>query len=77
MTATETSPPNPFDLHAAEQFRDKLASLDERVTKELGEAMGRNILWLRKWVEELPADKQRDLWTAFIEELAPPRWMKE
>lgn len=72
-----TPAPNPFDLRAAEQFRDRLARLDERVTQELGEGMGRNILWLRKWVDELTPAQQRDLWAAMVEELAPPRWMVE
>lgn len=69
--------PSPFDVQAAEEFRDRLANLDERVTRELGEGMGRNILWLQKWVAELTPAQQRDLWAAMVEELALPRWMVE
>ena len=66
-----------FDEHAASQFRDALQNADARVSKELGETHGREILRLFNHVATLTPEQCCNLWVILAEELALPRYMRE
>jgi len=66
-----------FESHVKEQFVAALRSADTRIANEIGEEYSRRLTLFREEMEKAPANKAWDIWVVLVEELAPPRWMKE